>query len=485
MFYGFLRSAKALDSLFEEYGDVFPIENIEIPFISLLPDEANYRDIIKKFGFDNGIAALRKMCDAVVARQENDNHTLTELAQSEEFHIGVLRYTGAYTALRRGSRHFRHEVPEPVEDAATDFQLTTKLKNSENNIEVLFNFSQFPIFRERIAVLIGKNGVGKTQLLKSLINAHLNKAKKTIKSDEFSEDTLVSVSRILVFSAVPSDPFPRSLGAWLGIDYEYFSINSAVEHRADSLLASLVACRFEGGGHQNVLRASLKKMGLWSNLYLPLRKRKNDDDLPYVKIVDGLSYLRIGKGYNELDTLKAAQQIDWERYPVVLDDEGHPRELSSGEYAMMRFAAQIAAAIEPGSLLLLDEPEAHLHPNFISDQMEILYQLLKSTKSIAIIATHSAYVVREVPRENVKILNLEDGILSIDTPRMQTFGASIDTISQFIFGDTSVDHHFQKALQEWAKIVEPSIGIEGIIHEYGPSLNSESLSLIAQSVKKE
>lgn len=149
---------------------------------------------------------------------------------------------------------------------------------------------------------------------------------------------------------------------------------------------------------------------------------------------------------------------------------------------MLRFATQSIAAIETGSLLLLDEPETHLHPKYISDLIDILYSLLRATKSVAIIATHSAYIVREVSRENVKVLSLEDGILSFDTPRMQTFGASIDTISQFAFGDTNEQHHFQKVLVDWALSVEPDIGLEGIIKEFGEHLNAESLSFIARSL---
>jgi predicted ATP-binding protein involved in virulence len=167
-----------------------------------------------------------------------------------------------------------------------------------------------------------------------------------------------------------------------------------------------------------------------------------------------------------------------------MDEAKVPRELSSGEVAMLRFTAQSIAAIETGSLLLLDEPETHLHPKYISDLIAVLYSLLEATKSIAIIATHSSYIVREASRENVKVLSLKDSILSFDTPRMQTFGASIDTISQFAFGDTNEQHHFQKVLVDWAQSVEPDIGLDGIIKEFGEHLNSESLSFIARSLNQ-
>ena len=196
--------------------------------------------------------------------------------------------------------------------------------------------------------------------------------------------------------------------------------------------------------------------------------------------LDGHSYFPISQHLNEQNDIRLIQQIDWNRQAIVLDDQMQARRLSSGEYAMLRFAAQAAAAIEKGSLLLLDEPETHLHPNFISDLMEILDNLLQSTRSIAVIATHSAYVVRETPRRRVNILTLEDRQISIDTPRMQTFGATIDSISQFVFGDTSISHRFQKTLTDWADQAGRELGIEAVIEQYGAELNSESLSFIAR-----
>ncbi len=94
----------------------------------------------------------------------------------------------------------------------------------------------------------------------------------------------------------------------------------------------------------------------------PLRPRRAGDELPHVIEPGGQSYFPIGAHLNEQNTIRLIQQIDWNRSAIVLDDQMEPRRLSSGEYAMLRSAAQCAAAIERGSLLLLDEPETHLHP---------------------------------------------------------------------------------------------------------------------------
>lgn len=493
MFVGFNRTKKALDELLEKYPDPFPIEQVTIPFVSLLPNEADYQTIIAMFGFDNAIPALRKLHDAVVLRLEHSNQSLVELTYSEEFGVGVLRAHGAMRALRRGGRFFRRDVPTQVFDAAAagPFVFGTRLIAAENDLEVRFDFTQQGVFRDRIGVIIGRNGVGKTQLLKSLIDALASRQPPSQHSDQ---NQLPPVSRILVFSSVPTDPFPKSIGAWEGVDYEYFPVNTGSRDlKNDALLTALVDCifdnsaaRFGAQAQQNrldIMKSVLDPLGLWARLCLPIRKVESADDLPGTLNVDDALYFSIHTKLNELDNLRASQRIDWDRSPVVLDSAVKVRALSSGEYAMLRFAAQATASIENGSLLLLDEPETHLHPNFVSELMNVLYRLLLATNSIAIIATHSAYVVREVTRESVKVMSLKDRIISVDTPRVQTFGASIDTLSQFVFGDTDTHHYFQEFLAAWAQEVGQQMSLDDIISEYGKSLNPESLSYVARVIR--
>lgn len=493
MFEGHNRSELALKHHIEEFGEIFHIEKVATPFVSLLPEEDMYGQMINLLGFDEGVSALRKLHDAVVLRLEGDDEALTALTYGEEFSIGVLRHGGAYSALRRGARHFTQHPRPAVEDSAQELEFVTKLPNSENEIEVGFDFTNKPVFRDRIAVLVGQNGTGKTQFLKSMVDGLINNngAADPKALPRFTRP--MNIHRALVFSSVPTDPFPRHIGAWEGIDYDYFPLNTSRNDGSETLLESLVALRFEANdisfkdgeerARLDILFDVLAELGI-KRLCLPLRKRQEEDDLPGVIEIEGDSYLPIRRTLNEQNTLAAYQQIEWTGAPTVMDEAKVPRELSSGEVAMLRFTAQSIAAIETGSLLLLDEPETHLHPKYISDLIEILYSLLEATKSIAIIATHSAYIVREVSRENVKVLSLEDSILSFDTPRMQTFGASIDTISQFAFGDTNEQHHFQKVLVDWAQSVEPDIGLDGIIKEFGEHLNSESLSFIARSLNQ-
>ncbi|MBU2329475.1 MAG: ATP-binding protein, partial [Alphaproteobacteria bacterium] len=232
------------------------------------------------------------------------------------------------------------------------------------------------------------------------------------------------------------------------------------------------------------LRNGLTAIGIWHQIYLPLAPPEADEGLPHEVEVEGRHYFPIGRRLGEQNTLFLLQRIDWNRMPIVLDENLQVRALSSGEISLVRLTAQLVASIEQGSLLILDEPENHLHPNFVSDIMALLQYLLEATRSVAIIATHSAYVVREVPRDQVHVLTLDDRDIQIVRPRMQTFGASIDTISQFVFGDTNLTHRYQDRLEAWADEVGQGIGIDAVIGQFGGQLNAESLSIIAERLKQ-
>lgn len=487
----------ALEIMLKQHGPRFEIELINKLFVCILPDLDSYKKFVETLGFGPAISALRKIGDIVTARAEQKDQERLRLAESEDFHLGALRAPDAYIALRRGSRYFRKSPPPVVTEAAQPFKLTAMLPSADNQYSIKFNFEVNTIFRDRTVVIIGRNGVGKTQILKAILDGLYDVEGNISKpvEDKPAITPLILTSRVLVFSSVPTDPFPRSIGAWQGIDYEYFAVNTVRLDGADTLLSALIMClrdqnnRSFGNARDesryDIVKLALTTLNLWEGLHLPLRSITSDAEKLYgVLEVAGHRYYPYSYFGGEQTQLRMVQQLDWEKTPVVLTSKNGVRALSSGEYAMMRFAAQAASAIEQGSLLLLDEPETHLHPNFISELMDILHSLLEATGSIAIVATHSAYVVREAPRQRVSIISLDNRNVQIDHPRMQTFGANIDMISQFVFDDTSMNHRYNKTLEDWANSTGKAIGIENVIEQYGTELNPESLSFIARHLRK-
>jgi ABC-type nitrate/sulfonate/bicarbonate transport system ATPase subunit len=348
-----------------------------------------------------------------------------------------------------------------------------------------------------VSVLIGKNGTGKTQLLLKIIEG------LRIQGDTDADQTAQfgpspSFNRMLVFSSVASDPYPRAIPPWQELDYEYFSMIATLSADRDVLTSALVDCLrddgkiqfFEGGpfnprGRLVLLERSMTSLGIWPSIYLPLKIQAEEYDLPSPLVWGGRPFFPLARArtLNEQRRLLLVQAMDWTQSPLIFGSGDQPRNLSSGEFAMFRFAAQAAGSVERGCIFLFDEPETHLHPNFISEFMDVLHTILTATRSVAIIATHSAYIVREVPRQRVRILSIENREVSIDTPRLQTFGASVDNISQFVFGDTNISHRYQGTLQEWLCSLGPDITIESIVESYGGVMNSETLSYVAQLLR--
>ena len=164
----------------------------------------------------------------------------------------------------------------------------------------------------------------------------------------------------------------------------------------------------------------------------------------------------------------------------MIDGVGYP--LSSGEISFVRFAAQASLHVENGSLLLLDEPETHLHPNFISQFVSLLNSLLVQTGSAAIIATHSAYFVREVFQEQVSVLRTDkENFVTVERPMLRTFGADVGAISYFVFGE---DEPSQLASALEAKLLRRFSTWDALYHRYKSELSLEVLGALRESMER-
>jgi energy-coupling factor transporter ATP-binding protein EcfA2 len=494
-----------------------PAEGLAQPFCSLMANPAAYRDLVADLGFELAVSILRVMGDAMLLSLEEDPADPRQaLLLSEAFHLGFLRQEEAYTAYRRGGRYLRYTPPLDVEDAATSFVLVADLVSATNPYEVDFDFTPDELGRNRLAVLIGRNGTGKTQLLLALLDALRTaadeprfSASRQLPSTIFPIDADPGaaarwgkplLSRVIVFSSTGSDLYPNAIPPWHDIDYQFFSMTGGGERGANALTTALTDCLRDDHrntfanpeldpdafddrrhGRLELLSRVLRPSGLWRHLHLPVRPGAAEA-LGQIVSFEGQDYFPIAGNFNEKRQLQRVQFADVARGPVVLDDAMQPRRLSSGETAMLRFAAQAISAVETGSLFLFDEPETHLHPNFVSDFAEILHTLLEATGSIAIAATHSAYLVREAPSLRVRVLTIDDQVVSVDQPRLQTFGASIDSISQAVFQDGRISHQFQETLKSWLA-ARPEITIDAIIEEVGDEVNRETLSYLRRLVR--
>lgn len=474
------------------------ITRITQPFVSVLQSENDYRALVDLLGFDDSIGCLRRMHDAVLARLENETDDALTLALTNtlDFHQSALRDEATWVAFRQADRYLTPNRPPDVEEAANSFTVEADLRGMAGIHILDADFGEaFPLSR-RALVLVGQNGTGKTRLFEAMIDG-LRVAAPW--DDELDVDRAATFaprpdfSRLIVFSSVASDPYPQSLPPWVGIDYRYHRMIGSFGGEGGGLTMALVDCLradsdtqgFERRGAMALLNSVLEPLGISDNLLVELNEAIEPDALPPPTRIGDRDYFPVFRRMNEQRNLQLYARINTARPPIIMTGRRRPRNLSSGEVALLRFAAYAVASLRRGSIFLFDEPETHLHPNYISQFMEMLDRLLEQSGSIALIATHSAYVVREVPRRRVRIITRDpdDETIMIDPPTMQTFGASIDTISQFVFGDVGPKHRFQHVIEQYIE-ENPEATLRHVRERFEADLNPETLSYIAELVAR-
>lgn len=123
--------------------------------------------------------------------------------------------------------------------------------------------------------------------------------------------------------------------------------------------------------------------------------------------------------------------------PTEADAEFSAMELSSGEYHMFSTILAIGFGLEDKAVLLIDEPENNLHPQWQRDLMATVFDICAGamkTEGHLIICTHSPLIVGTAP-EGGSIVDMSN-----DAPQtsVASYGASSDELllSQFGVGSS-------------------------------------------------
>ncbi len=110
---------------------------------------------------------------------------------------------------------------------------------------------------------------------------------------------------------------------------------------------------------------------------------------------------------------------------------------SSGEYHMISVFMGLLAYIEQDSLLLIDEPEISLHPNWQIRYMELFNLIFEDYPTChCLIASHSHFLVSDLKAQSSSILSMtfSDGQLRNELLDIDTEGWSPENILYRIFG---------------------------------------------------
>ena len=414
---------------------------------TMQPNIEDYRQCVATLGLAEVKRFLLGLNDLVALRHyKNTPDWFAEAMQTNVFKFAFMRRSEPFFTFHNASYILDGLKEESLTSISNQFSLSFKLNNFHNKHIINFDFDQSSVVPKRINVLIGKNGLGKSQALHNIIIAasHGDDGINILKD---KKNARVLINRILAIGTPgeTSNSFPEISMTKSKVFYQRLAMtrNNHSAISINNVLLQLVRSgeSIKGESRWQIFIDSISSILSLDNIYIELKDKEHSSFSLKEKFYISLSGLKSIR--NEQTSLEIWNAIS-EIHDPMLRSEDQLFSLSSGQLTFFRFVAQACLYIENGTLLLIDEPETHLHPNLISDFIEVLDQLLSMTGSICILATHSVYFVREVPREQVFVFQEREQSINIVHPRIKTFGADIGAISFFVFGEETVNNLIYK-----------------------------------------
>lgn len=151
------------------------------------------------------------------------------------------------------------------------------------------------------------------------------------------------------------------------------------------------------------------------------------------------------------------------------------RQLSSGHKIVLLTMTRLVEVVEERSLVLLDEPEAHLHPPLLSAFVRSLSDLMTDRNGVAIIATHSPVVLQEAPRSCVWKIRRSGTVMIAERPEIETFGENVGVLTREVFGLEVTQSGFHRLL---ARAVAEERFYDDVVARFNGQLGDEALAIV-------
>jgi predicted ATPase len=318
-----------------------------------------------------------------------------------------------------------------------------------------------------IHVLIGRNGVGKTRCLQNMAQSLATKP---------DGDKLGS------FASRSSDSEARGLFSNLvSITFSAFDpFGPIVAESGDArftLNYSYVGLRKPAGASKEVSRSSTKDSGELTQ-----------------EFIESAEHCRTGfrrdRWLRALETLSSDPLFSEANVSALASNEEEAafaqnakrlyERLSSGHKIVLLMITRLVELVEERTLVLLDEPEAHLHPPLLAAFVRALSDLLVQRNGVAIVATHSPVVLQEVPKACVNILHRVGLTPRSERPGIETFGENVGVLTREVFGLEVTQSGYHRLLQDAA--ADKRASYEDVLRRFKDHLGAEARAIVAALV---
>ena len=331
-----------------------------------------------------------------------------------------------------------------------------------------------------VHVLIGRNGAGKTRLLLKLAEAFLREGPRDRGLEdavdflgEEGEDygrfsSLVAVS----FSAF--DRFDPGAGV---MSYSYVGLRrEARDDGAEGEPQTPDAVTVGGPGEEQPTEPTLKSLAeLESDFASSLRE-----------CLQGPRLRRWRAAMETLSSDPGIASLGLADTPEEPTDADHARivdafrSLSAGHKIVLLSATRLVEFVDERSLVLIDEPETHLHPPLLGSFTRAVSELLVRRNGVAIMATHSPVVIQEVPRNCVHVIRRSGDEAVITHPESETFAENVGVLTREVFGLELTASGYYRLLSRAAD----SGDFQAAVQEFEGRVGGEGLGILRALVSR-
>ncbi|MGE8704919.1 MAG: AAA family ATPase [Achromobacter sp.] len=394
---------------------IMPHHFNELPegWFSLGQDVDYYRALKDKLSDEVRDALLRALKDVVV------DDSLHAQAESEKvFKDSLMRGVSASVINGQFKRVLRGEAE--LSDFRFKFEQHSDERHAAVNLTFNVNAASHP--PTNIHVLIGRNGVGKTTLLNNMVRALVVNSPPTQPPCQFTDREMYgSALNQNYFSSVVSvsfsafDPFIPPMDRpdrTEGPAYFYVGMKTILQ----------------GDGRES---SPPKTDADLVNEFVESFSLCMSQPAKKMRFFAAVSRLESDANFKEMGWM---QLYDMSDNVAIQEARSMARRMSSGHSIVLLTLTRLVELVEEKTLVLLDEPESHLHPPLLSAFTRAVSELLYNRNGVAIVATHSPVVLQEVPKSCVWKLTRSRLEARSDRPERETFGENVGVLTREVFG---------------------------------------------------
>lgn len=412
----------------------------------------NYYENIKKLGDEKRVDILTSLNDIAFNRELFFKVKSLRVTQSSLMRdVSEFTIQNQFIRIANGNARL---TPYTIEYTYPKTSNDTNLP-----LKLTFNVKPNSYPPTNIHVIVGRNNVGKTYLIKNLIKSiYFTEDKRfgvlystNSQVNQLNEATYQAFANVLCISFSPFDDYTEIIVSTedkKNMPFTYIGLTSdkLYDTLCENFLKGLINC-LSSRKRKELLEQAIKVL-------------ESDP------IFEKSEIKSLIKGNENKEEIKDSAETLFKKF-------------SSGHQVIMLTLVQLIEKITEKSLIILDEPENHLHPPLLSAFIRALSELLINRNAVALIATHSPVILQEVPQKCVWKLNRSGSEVRADRLGIESFGATISELTQDVFGLEVQKSGFNKILIDE---VNKGYSYDEIIEKFNNELGSAARALLRTQI---